>query len=82
MQLSIKIDNIYEDGDKVTETKDIDVPEPPNLDTESERHQDWAFDYLFPFTGTGRTHGDAGYFVEILASDDAALIGNEYEWGI
>jgi hypothetical protein len=82
MDMRIKIENVYEDGEEITETKDINVPEPPNLDTESERHQDWAYDYLFAETGTGKTEGDAAYFVEILASDDVALVGNTYEWGI
>ena len=89
--LSIKIENIYEDGDKVIVTQDIDVPAPPNHDFDSEDHEDWAYDNLHSLTGTGRYAGndagetrtpDAAYFVEVLASEDPALVGHTYEWGI
>jgi len=80
MLLSIKIDNVYEDGETISKTLiDVEVPDPP---TEPEPHEDWAYDHLFTLTGTGRTHGDAGYFVEIIAAGHPALVGRTYEWGI
>jgi hypothetical protein len=82
MNLSIKIENVYEDGEEITETKTLDVPFPPTFDTESEDHQDWAYDHLFTETGTGKTEGDAAYFVEITACEIPVLIGTTYEWGI
>lgn len=78
----MEIENIYLDGDKVAETVTVEVPSPPNLDFDSLEHEDWAYENLFPHTGTGRTDGDAGYFVTILsASYEPRLAGQTYEWG-
>jgi hypothetical protein len=79
MKMTLKIDNIYEDGEQVTNTLyDVEVPKPTGG---SEALSEWAYDHLFPLTGTGRTEGDAGYFVEIIAAEDPALVGSEFEWG-
>jgi hypothetical protein len=87
MNLSIKIDNVYEDGEEVTNTLyDLNVEEPPAgrtaADVDSEEWADWAYDNLFPHTGTGKTQGDAGYFVEVIACDDPTMVGTKFEWGI
>jgi hypothetical protein len=82
MQLSIKIENVYEDGEEITEHKTLDVPVPPTFVIDDEAHQDWAYDHIFTETGTGKTEGDAAYFVEVTASDEPAMMGNKYEWGI
>jgi hypothetical protein len=78
MQITIKIDNVYEDGDEVTNVDTVDVVHPePDVDLD-----DWAYDELFPLTGTGREEGDAGYFVQITeCADRPDLVGREFEWG-
>ena len=78
MKLTAVIDNIYEDGDEIvtTETADVPAPEP------GQDRDDWAEDYLFPLTGTGRTDGDAAYFLRITECEDPSLVGAEFEWGI
>lgn len=77
--MTIKIENVYPD-DVVRRTMAVSVPAPP------EDHEDlnmWAEDHLYPLTGTGRTEGDAGYFVTVLKCPYyPALEGNEFEWGI
>lgn len=93
MYMTIRIDNHYEDGEEVTVTKDIDVPAPPTgFEYGSDEHEEWAEEFLYAETGTGRYAGneagetrtpDAAYFVEITACDeDPTLVGNEYEWGL
>jgi len=79
MLLSIKIDNVYADETISKTLIDVEVPNPP---TEPDAHEDWADEHLMPLTGTGRTHGEAGYFVEITAAEHPALVGRTYEWGI
>lgn len=89
MLVSLKIDNVYEDGETITQTLfDIEVPDAP---TEPDEHEEWAEENLYPLTGTGRYAGneageettpDAGYFVEIIAAGHPALVGRTYEWGV
>lgn len=82
--MTIKIENVYPDG-TVEFEKDIEVPRPPedpDERAESSDDGDWAYDHLYPHTGTGRTKGDAGYFVTIIkCEEDESLVGEEFEWG-
>ena len=88
MLLTVKIDNVYEDGETITNTLydvKVDAPTPDDaLDI-------WAEDNLFPLTGTGRYAGnnageertpDAAYFVKILAAEEKSLVGQTFEWGL
>lgn len=90
MKIGIRICNVYEDGDTSVVDKVVDVPAPKHA-LGSDEHEDWAYDHLYPETGTGRFAGneagetstpDAGYFVEVTQCDeDPTMVGNEYEWG-
>jgi hypothetical protein len=79
INLLLRIDNVYPD-DTVTRETAVTVfsPEP------DEDLQDWADDQLLEYTGTGRTEGDAGYFVEILRSEfpEIVPVGSTFEWGV
>lgn len=69
--------NIYEDGDEVVLHKTLTVAMPG-----VEVWDEWAEDWLLPETGTGRTEGDAGYFVEVTRADQCpGLVGRKFEWG-
>lgn len=83
IELMLKIENVYPDG-TIKNTKEILVPDAPtlDLDADDELVQEWAFAWLYPHTGTGRTEGDAGYFVEIIGASRKDLVGREFEWGI
>lgn len=77
--IEFTVDNVYADG---TVTRDyvepVEPPAPGDDDLE-----DWAEDVLFPFTGTGRTEGDAGYFLKITACERRPeLVGRTFEWGV
>jgi hypothetical protein len=78
VRVTVRIINVYPD-ETVESDVDLTLPAPENphdLD-------DWAEDHLMPLTGTGRTKGDAGYFVKITASPDLPiLMGSEFAWGI
>lgn len=81
MKLTVKIDNVYPDG-TVTRVMMVDVPAPEVVDR-GDHESEWAEDHLLPLTGTGRTEGDAGYFVEITECREVPeLVGRNYEWGI
>lgn len=78
MILNVQITNVYGD-EEITSTEHIDVPTAPLSD--SDDLEDWADEHLLPLTGTGRTEGEAGYFVEVLsAPDQPELVGREFEW--
>lgn len=81
MKITVKVDNIYEDGTEVTVTEEADIEEPWG-EPDTDDWEDWADEQLFPLTGTGKTEGDAGYFLEITACEDASLVGQKFEWGI
>lgn len=71
-----QIDNVYPDG-TVSTTVEAQVAEPW-----SDR-EDWADEVLLPLTGTGRTEGDAGYFLTITRCDEVPeLVGEHFEWGV
>ena len=78
--VKLKIDNVYDDG-TVTTHVDTEVESPTNAELADEYARDeWAWDELYPHTGTGQTEGDAGYFVEVVSSDDDRLTGLKFEW--
>lgn len=79
--LRVRIDNVYPDG-TVRKTMWLLVPPPP-AGYDEDTLNEWAEDELYEFTGTGRTEGDAGYFLTILQCEsDPALVDTEFEWGI
>jgi hypothetical protein len=85
--VSLAIDNVYEEGGTIKATvTDAVIPAPPptgrDSDQGSEAWHEWAYDNLFPFTGTGREKGNAAYFATITASSDPSLVGEEFEWGV
>lgn len=89
IKLALKIDNIYEDGDRVVTEPVVMVPEPPRLD-DADALDEWADEFILPATGTGKTEGDASYFVEVIAVDPSLLstgkehplVGRKFEFGI
>jgi hypothetical protein len=56
-------------------------PMPRDQHTVSEDDlEDWGMEHLMQFTGTGRTTGEAGYFVEVLESPERpSLVGFKVE---
>lgn len=75
--IEVKVENVYPDG-TVRTNAEAEVPLPPLQDLD-----EWAEEHLMPLTGTGRTEGDAGYFLTITKFDARPeLVGTEYEWGI
>ena len=81
IKLRATFENIYEDGEEVTNVYDLDVPE-PEVGLNEDQWEEWAYDNLFPWTGTGREDGDAGYFVTIDQCEARPdLVGKEFEWG-
>jgi len=72
VRLDLSIENVYI-GQTVTTRISTEVPAPPSA-AEQELLEDWAADNLFPLTGTGRTEGDAMYWVTVTASSDPSLI--------
>jgi hypothetical protein len=83
IRLELEIENHY-DGDVVTTHKTVTVPVPPE-DEDSDEYTDWLYDEdgIFEATGTGRTEGDAAYFVEVKASTykTAIPVGKAWEFG-
>lgn len=77
--IKVRVDNIYEDGEEITLEREAAIAAPPA--DENER-SDWEQEEIFALTGTGRTTGEAGYFVEVLESSDPDVIpvGTEYEF--
>lgn len=79
--LDVTFTSIYEGGEESVVATTLKVEAPPEGFTEDELEM-WADDVLFPYTGTGRTEGDAGYFAKITACPDMdELTGAEFEWG-
>ena len=79
--ISLKIVNRYPaEGEEITTYvygARIPAQPPRGEDARSE----WGWDYLFPFTGTGREEGEAFYDVIVTACSDPALVGAEFEFG-
>lgn len=84
VRLDVAVENHYDD-DVVKSRESVVVPCPPLDESgglDEDELEEWAYDNLFTLTGTGRHHGDAGYFVTIVESPDRmALKGREFEWG-
>jgi hypothetical protein len=76
MKVTVEIENVYED-ETITVVDEVEVPA-----VEWDSLDDWAEDYLYPLTGTGRPEGDAGYFLTVTACDDPRLVGITFDWGI
>lgn len=74
--VSLRIENTYADGETVTTTVDTTVS-PPTWDELDE----WAWEEIFPHTGTGKTDGDSWYDVKITASSEPRLVGRKFEYG-
>jgi hypothetical protein len=77
--VSLKVENIYPDDIVVNTVLDATVEAPETL--ESPGLDEWAFDELFPFTGTGRTDGASAYDITVTASSEPALVGRNFEFG-
>lgn len=82
IDVTLEILNIYEDGDQVVTHVETKIPPPPIDDDDA--FEDWQQDHIFEHTGTGKTEGDAAYFVEITSSSrpDLLPVGTEYEFGL
>lgn len=79
--ISLTIENTYEDGfTVVTDVTDAVIAAPPPVD-DHDAHHDWAYEHIFPFTGTGWTAGDAWYDVTVTACTDPTLVGQTYDFG-
>jgi hypothetical protein len=83
MKIKIEATTVYEGEDPYVVIQTVDEPSPAGLvagfpgDLD---HEEWAMEYLMQYTGTGRTEGDAGYFVKVLECDDRPdLVGLEVE---
>nr|BFE56393.1 hypothetical protein GCM10020063_009190 [Dactylosporangium thailandense] len=79
--VTLHIDNVYELYGTVETTATVTIPVPP-ADQDSGAYDDWAQEYIFAETGTGRTGGNAGYFVRITASTNPDLVGREFAFGL
>jgi hypothetical protein len=79
--LNLYIENRYELYGRIdTKVTGVVVPAPP-ADEESVEYDDWAYDNINCYTGTGHTKGDSWYDVKVTASSDPALVGRTFEWG-
>ncbi|WP_432830838.1 hypothetical protein [Dactylosporangium sp. CA-092794] len=79
--VTLHIENHYERYGMVETTATVTIPVPP-ADQDSDAYDDWCQEHIFAATGTGRTDGDAAYFVRITASTVPALLGREFEFGL
>jgi len=82
--LELNIDNIYEDGESITNLVEVEVEEPWAPVENWEELEIWADECLQEHTGTGRTEGEASYFVEITKAPEEwqSLVGKHFEWGV
>lgn len=83
VKISLEIENHYElHGQIDTTVTDKVIPAPPTTDRDADEWDNWAYDHIFQFTGTGREDGNSSYFVTVTACSDPALIGEEFEFGV
>jgi hypothetical protein len=76
--LTLRIENIYSNGEQVTVLVENLVVPAPDADDRSA----WADEHLHPLTGTGQpTAEDAGHIVTIVDSSDPTLVGVVHEFG-
>lgn len=80
IEITVRIENTYENGDEIVTVRTATVPAPPS--DEGER-DDWAYEHIHALTGTGRIDGDAWYDVEVTASSrpDLLPVGTTFEFG-
>lgn len=80
--ISLEIENRYEFGGMVvTHVTDEPITGPPTLDEEAEAYGQWAYDAIYPFTGTGRPSGKSWYDVTVTACTKPELVGRTFEFG-
>jgi hypothetical protein len=84
--ISLDIENSYELYPTVCTTiTDQEIPAPPeptsDKDADYKAMNDWAYETIYQFTGTGRTHGDSWYAVTVTACSNPALVGREFDFG-
>ncbi|WP_405799500.1 hypothetical protein [Streptomyces sp. NBC_01506] len=76
--IQLAITNTYFDGAEIETSAIITVPVPYPIDPDE--REEWAYEHIFPETGTGRD-GDAWYEAEVVASTDSELTGKTFEFG-
>lgn len=80
IDVTMEIENVYEDGTEITTHVTTQVPRPEASDYK-DGLGDWADENLFDHTGADYPEGgDAGYFVNITASSDPRLVGQKVEF--
>jgi hypothetical protein len=79
-KVRLRIENTYESGSTIiTEpTVIVTLPIPAQY---TDARSEWEYEQIFPHTGTGRCEGDSWYDVEIVESDQPALIGMTFAFG-
>ncbi|MFE4834475.1 hypothetical protein ACFRAU_07315 [Arthrobacter sp. NPDC056691] len=77
--VDLTIQNIYPGEVIQTLVRNGQVPAPASLD--ADELDEWATEFLFPFTGTGREDGDSGYTISITGSPDQRLVCQVFEMG-
>lgn len=78
VRVVIAIENIYPDTIEKTSAVVIAPPVPE----EGDARDDWAYDHLFPATGTGRVDGDSCYVVTVVECDVPEVVGLMFEFGL
>jgi len=82
VDVTLEIENVYPD-ETIRTTVETRIPIPPPPSESDYERQDWEDEYIMPETGTGRTEGDAAYFVTVTKSSrpDVLPVGTEFEYG-
>jgi len=78
--LTLMIENHYEFYPTVLTTATVTIPAPPNPGDEA-AYDEWAYDHIYPQTGTGHEDGDSWYFVDVIESTDPTLLRHRFEFG-
>ena len=81
LTITLHFINVYELYGTFETTATVTIPVPPS-DASSNAYADWVHEHIYAETGTGRTAGNATYFVHITASTIADLIGREFDFGL
>jgi hypothetical protein len=79
--IDLEIENVYADGQKIVTRVVGALVQAPQKDSNEDAIAEWAWDQLFPFTGTGRHESDAWYEVFVTACDVSPLVGRKFEFG-
>ena len=91
VDLTLVIDNIYEDGTEIQTNVRTTVEVPPRpvevgpqgVDYDDDEFNDWEQDEIFRHAGANYPEGgDAGYFVEVTESSrpDLIPVGAQFEF--